>query len=133
MIELCDFHLSGISPWFPHLKTFSDRPVYHIALPPPVAGDDHIRRTAGPAFVEQIERYGIAPSRLRAKVWRLCFEATERLCMQHGIGLIAPPAETLDAYNCLSQEYRGHDAVHPNTAYGQLLLDRMVGIAREHS
>lgn len=133
MLATCQNSVSGWPVWFPHLRELSDRPICHIALPPPITGDDHIRAGAGDAFREQIERYGIAPERLRGKVWRLCTIATEQVCAQHSIRMIAAPPETLDDNDCLLPEYRSDDAVHPNAKYGDLLLDRMLTVAQELS
>jgi len=133
MAALCAFYVSPIGAWFSHLRSFTDRPIYQIGQPPPVFGDAHIRANADPIFQEQIERYGIAPHPLRAKVWRICIEATAQLCAKHGVRLIVPPPETLGPEGCLSPGYRGRDAVDPNPAYGDLLLDRMIEIAGEFS
>ena len=132
MMASCRFFVGGWLAWFPHLREFTDRPIYQIAVPPPITGDDHIRQHAGSDFTEQIERYGIAPERLRAKVWQICVKATEAQCAEHGVGVVGSMPETLDANHCLLPQFRGHDAVHPNNAYGHLLLDRMLSVAAEH-
>jgi hypothetical protein len=132
MVAACRSYVSGWPVWFPHLREFSSRPIFQIALPPPVTGDEHIRRGAGGAFAEQIERYGVAPQRLRAKVWRLCVEATKFQCARLDVGVVGPLPETLDENECLLPRYRGGDAVHPNNYYGHLLLRHMLSIAAEH-
>jgi hypothetical protein len=119
----------GLRDWLPHLQEVSGLPVYQIGPPPPVADDDFLRASAGAELLDQIERYGIAPESLRSKVWQICLSAFERQCAGYGVELIGPPAEALGDTQCLLPQYRGRDQVHANSAYGDLLLDRMVAIA----
>jgi hypothetical protein len=131
MFASCRYRISNMVPWFPHLRNFTDLPVYQIGPPPPITGDDHISLNADPLLKEQIDRCGIAPARLRAKVWETCIAAMRTLCEENLVHFVAPISEARDAEGCLLLKYRSHDAVHANTEYGDLLLDRIVRIARE--
>ncbi|MGA3403120.1 MAG: hypothetical protein ABSC95_28240 [Acetobacteraceae bacterium] len=131
MLATCRYRVSNMSPWFPHLRSFTKLPLYQVGPPPPIAGDDHITLQADPVFSEAIARYGVAPARLRAKVWEVCNTAMRRVCEENLVHFVAPIAEARDADGCLLLQYRSHDALHANAAYGDLMLDRIVQIARE--
>jgi hypothetical protein len=133
MLTTCEFMAHGLRDWLPHLQELSGLPVYQIGPPPPVTGDEFMRTHSGGALFEQIERYGIAPESLRSKVWQICVSAFERQCAAYRVEMIRPPAEALGETQCLLPQYRGHDQVHANPAYGDLLLDRMLSIAEMHA
>ena len=132
MLRNCEA-ASGMIDWLRHMSKLTDLPIYQIGLPPPVTGDEYLTSQARGDLKNQIERYGIAPESLRSKVWQICLTAVERQCAEFQIKVIRPPLEALDEKQCLLTQYRGHDAVHANAAYGDLLLDRMIGIVEQLS
>ena len=132
MFSTCCERINFMPLWFHHLRELADLPLCQIGLPPPITGDEHIISRAGPGFREQLAQYGVAPARLRQKVWRLCLAATRHVCQQHGVDLIEPPQDAIDADGCLKVQYRGYDEVHANRAYGDLLLDRMLHVAARY-
>jgi len=131
MFAVCCERISFMPPWFRHLRDLAALPICQIGLPPPIAGDEHILRRAGPISRERLEQHGVAPARLRHKVWRLCLAATRHVCDENAVSLIDPPLVAVDADGCLRVQYRGQDEVHANAAYGDLLLDRMLEIATD--
>ncbi len=132
MFETCELQAGGMANWLGHLRELTDLPIYQIAMPPPVTGDEFLRAQTHGDLREQIERYGIAPEAIRSKVWEVCVRAVERQCAMHRAGVIPAPQAALDANRCLLTQYRGHDAVHANGAYGRLLIDQMAEIVRRH-
>ena len=89
----------------------------HVAAPPPIPSNEHIREHG------RLRSEGeIVPPAIRKKLYDLQAGVMRSLCQLHDVMYVPPPAEACDALGFLMEDYyRGSDAVHANAAYGALI------------
>lgn len=109
-------------------RTLSDRPIYVIEAPPPVASTERMRQCLYGPFAERVARHGMAPAGFRFKIWWLCHRITAALTAELGAHFVEAPPETRDADGFLDPRFF-LDGVHGNDAYGALMV-RQVAEAR---
>jgi tetratricopeptide (TPR) repeat protein len=106
------------------------RPLIVLESPPPPANDEYIAASIDPVLREGIERYGVAPKRLRRELWRLRSDHVKRLCAQMECDFLEAPQEAMDESGYLVESACGN-ATHGNAAYGRMVLDQIACLARD--
>ncbi|MDE2516384.1 MAG: hypothetical protein KGL12_10190 [Rhodospirillales bacterium] len=109
-------------------RTLSDRPIYVIEAPPPVASTARMQEWLYGPFAARVARHGMAPAGFRFKIWWVCHRITATLAAELGAHFVEAPAETRDADGFLDPRFF-LDGVHGNDAYGALMV-RQVAAAR---
>jgi len=115
-----------------HLRSLWRGPMAHVAAPPPVGDESHLRANLG-AFAA---RAGIAPAftpaSVRMKLYRLQNEILGDLCRTEGVAFVGPPPSALDGDGFLAAPYRLADPTHANRLYGAEVLRMLKKFAAAH-
>jgi hypothetical protein len=106
------------------LRTTVAGRIIHLESPPPLP-EAHIRRHPEP-FAEEIAAYGIAPTRLRYKLWRLHSALYQEACSRIGIEFLAAPPAMRDGEGMMLPHACHPDATHGNDIYGSHVLARLL-------
>lgn len=106
---------------------YSPTKFIHICPPPPISDSDHIAKYPGGVFKDMIH-LGIAPSKLRRKLYDLHNLVISEFCKKQGIEMLLPPAQAVDEDGFLARPYWKNDPTHANADYGQLVLDQIRGV-----
>lgn len=110
-------------------RTLSDRPIFVIEAPPPVASTEMMLRGLYGPFKERVEQYGTPPAAFRFKVWWIWHRLCATLAAELGAHFVEAPPETRDAEGFLDPRFF-LDGVHGNDAYGALMVDRVAHACR---
>jgi hypothetical protein len=105
-----------------------DGPMYFVPPPPPIANEDHIRAYPG-AFAERVAEYGLSKPELRLKMWMLYCEVLREAIKGSSTTFVELPLEIFDA-GFLKSIYWQHDPTHGNEAYGEVILRKMLSLAK---
>jgi hypothetical protein len=100
--------------------------VIHVESPPPMP-DDHIVRHPG-YFQEMVARHGVAPARLRHKLWRLNSCQFRDFCAASAIDFLPSPPEFRDAQGMLVETARTATPTHANGDYGAGILFQIAAL-----
>ncbi|MCF8186170.1 MAG: hypothetical protein K9J28_05055 [Sulfuritalea sp.] len=130
-VTLFDFFESGIrfGDWARLSKVcnIAQCRVCHIVPPPPKEDKEHILKRHETHFVKAgLAEKGVTSAALRLKIWLLQVEVLKKLAKEYDVQLVMPPNESLDPNGFLSNEYYANDATHANSAYGELVLQKLV-------
>ncbi len=107
----------------------TDLPIYQLCPPPPIGDEEHLRQNPGKLAKEIIEEFGIAPKELRRTLWLAYTQVMRARCRALGAVFVEPPETSFDRDGYLERAYYSTDAVHANTAYGDLVLQQLAAIA----
>ena len=99
--------------------------VSHICSPPPIGDEFHLRKYPG-VFCDRLH-LGITPKAIRRKVYDIQCDIFRRKCAAIGVKFMEVPVQAVDHEGFLRPEYYNLDATHGNRAYGQLVLNQIVG------
>jgi hypothetical protein len=103
--------------------------IYHFCPPPPVGNESHIRAYPGEMLSEKLEKFGVASSVLRYKLWVLFVDAAKAACERNNATFIGVPASSVDKEGFMREELCALDPVHGNAAYGELVILQMISLA----
>ena len=104
-------------------------PMHQLCSPPPIGDEAHIRAHPG-FFGERIEEHGVAPARLRYKLWRAYRAALIAVSDELGIGFLDVPEASMDEHGYLRSDLFGSDPTHGNGRYGRLVLEQVAKLGR---
>lgn len=94
-----------------------------INTPPPIADEEHIRRY--PKSFRDSLHLGIAPARLRRKLWKLQCLIFAELCAEKDVQFIEFPSETVTNDGYLKPEYCHTDPGHANVNGGASVIRQL--------
>lgn len=101
------------------------RPLGQTDSPPPLADPQRAWASLSEAHRQSPRaRQGLAPARLRLKVWRLHGRLLQQDCRRLGLPLLPAPPAALGADGGLAPACQGDDAIHANAEYGRLVLEQ---------
>jgi hypothetical protein len=133
LLESCKLEYGLISDLLDHLEGANARPSLALSPPPPIGDGDFILASGQQANIaELISARGLPATAWRRRVWRLHAEALRAIYRDHGIPFADPPAAAYGGDGCLLQPFWS-DALHANSAYGQLLLRQIGAVLTEGS
>jgi hypothetical protein len=123
---------AAAAPWWPRLLTLAcglyGVPVYSVCLPPPAADLSAILADMkDPGTRARFERFGVASSAFRYKMWHIQAETDRVKAASAGAEFLPPPAKALDEAGLLRAEL-SQDIVHGNTAYGHWILEQVTDL-----
>ena len=101
----------------------------HVCSPPPISDNKHIIAHPGGVFKTKVQ-LGVAPPKLRRKLYDLHTQAIMEFCDAEGIELLLPPKQAVTDNGFLERAYWMADPTHGNAAYGQLVLDQLRRISQ---
>jgi hypothetical protein len=105
-----------------------------IALPPPLADNDVIRRrwVSEPALVRRAKEMGveianlqITPGSVRLKLWYVCQEMMKETAESVGWPYVPVPPEAFDPNGFLKLELAAAGVTHANEIYGAMMIKQM--------
>lgn len=98
----------------------------HVCSPPPISDNEHIAAHPGGVFRDKLH-LGVAPSRLRRKLYDLHTLVICEFCQKEGVEMLPPPPQAITEDRFLARPYWKQDPTHANNAYGKLVLDQLRG------
>lgn len=99
-------------------------PVVHLAAPPPIPSEAHIR--AHPeAFAEALAEGKVTPAAIRLKLWHLHEQRVAEHCRELGFAQLPVPEGTQDEHGFLRPEGWNLDPAHANAWYGERVLQQL--------
>ncbi len=101
-----------------------DGPIYMLPPPPPIPSEGHILAHPG-KIGQKAATFGISPSRLRAKIWRVYTQILKEAAEASGQTFIKLPS-TIFENGCLAPQFWGQDPTHGNDNYGKVILDHVL-------
>jgi hypothetical protein len=105
------------------LRRSVGRRILHAETPPPLGDAAHILASADTFFRENgLSDLGVAPPRLRLKIWLLQRRILQDLCRRIDVGYLELPPEVFGADGLLSREGYGRDATHANPWFGAQVI-----------
>ena len=107
---------------------FPDSVRMYINAPPPIGDWGHILANLGP-FVDRIKDEP-APKALRQQLYLAQTVALQRIADHCKASFLIPPANTMDDDGFLLAEFFGKDPTHANTAYGNIMCDALISLAK---
>ena len=105
-------------------RALTDAPMYLLEPPPPIRSDKHLLEYGG-VFVKEMEARGIAPPRLRHKLWTLQTDIYADMAAAIGVTYLRAPPEAIDPDGMLAERAWNLDATHANPWYGSLVLEQL--------
>jgi hypothetical protein len=105
--------------------------MFMIQVPPPIDDELHIREFPGP-FRDELSN-GIAPARIRMKLWKLQDQVYTDICVENGIEVLPFPDEAKNAAGFIAPDYRYKDPTHADIKYGHLVLSQLEAVHRSLS
>lgn len=111
------------------IQIFPDARRVMVAAPPPFGDTDHIRRHPG-IFRDKL-RLGFSPDAHRLRLYAMQCAVQKAQADAIGADYVTPPPEAVDDRGFLRRDYFNADPTHGNTAYGRLLLDRILSLSGE--
>lgn len=127
MLDILHEMAQDITPLLPAIRALSDKPIWHLQPPPPVADPSHLRRNAL-HFAELIRAYGLAHPARAYRFWRLQCSMMEQICAPLDITPCPPPRAALDEDGMLAQPCWTEDPTHAGPAYGRALLAQIAAL-----
>jgi hypothetical protein len=103
-------------------------PIYLAPPPPPIEDETHIKSHPGP-FADQIATQGLSRPDLRLKLWMLYCDVLREAVLGKSTKFVELPFEIFDE-GYLKSIYWQHDPLHGNQAYGDVVLRRMLSLAK---
>jgi len=107
-------------------------PLAHVASPPPVGDETHIKTYPGGFAPRSGLNPEVAPKSVRMKFYLLQNAIVREHCAARGIAFIPAPEAALDAEGFLAAPFRNQDPTHGNARYGRLVLDEIKAFVAHH-
>ena len=113
------------------VRAATDARLFHLTPPPPKEDNEFIAAHVDGYF----KRLGLGvlgpthPS-LRLKCWKVQLALLQDLCADLDIGLLPPPAGTVNRDGFLKPSCYANDATHANRRYGEAVLKQILGLAQ---
>lgn len=126
------YMMTRVQPHVDLVMTFRELtslPVVVLAAPPPLHTLDP-NGPPPPGAAEAIERYGFAPPSRRRLLWQLCERMFREEATSRGCPFLPVPPGTADADGFRSAAYIGHDWIHGNDSYGELVIEQMAEVLK---
>jgi len=96
----------------------------YLNPPPPIADFEHIVRNPG-IFCDKIS-LGSSPKELKMQLYRIQTKVLSRIALESNAIFVEPEPELLDAEGFLASPYYNTDPTHGNSAYGKIMLNKML-------
>ncbi|MEO1102365.1 MAG: hypothetical protein AAFW98_01320 [Pseudomonadota bacterium] len=125
-------HVATATPRILRLRNAFKVPTMHVASPPPIGDETHLRAHPRGFAPEDGAPIAIAPKSVRMKLYLLQNEILQAFCAQEGITFVAAPQEACDREGFLAEPYRLRDPTHGNKHYGRLVLEAIKPLAARH-
>lgn len=100
-------------------------PIFQVECPAPIPSEAHIIKYAG-HFEDKISEFGVTPSHLRYKLWRLFCQLTQEYCSANKIEYVPLPELVMDDSGFLREEFWQVDPSHGNTRFGKVIMEDFV-------
>lgn len=114
------------------LAAYEGVPAAHVAGPPPIADEGHIKTYPGNYAPPSGLNPEITPRSVRLKLYLLQNKLMAAHCEKRGIAFLPPPAGGLDADGFLAPSCRKEDPTHGNAVYGRLVLEEIKAFASQY-
>lgn len=114
------------------LGAYKGVPAAHVAGPPPIADEAHIKTYPGNYAPPSGLNPEVTPRSVRMKIYLLQNRLIAAHCKARGIAFLPPPAGGLDAEGFLAPECRKEDPTHGNAVYGRHVLEEIKIFASGH-
>lgn len=114
------------------LAAYPGRPAAHVAGPPPIGEESHIKTYPGNYAPASGLNPEITPKSVRLKLYAVQNRVLAAHCAARGIAFIPAPAAGCDAEGFLAADCRREDPTHGNARYGRLVLEEIKAFAAQH-
>ncbi len=105
------------------LGAFPGKPAFHVAGPPPIGDEGHIKTYPGNYAPASGLNPQITPKSVRMKLYLVQNRLLAAHCAARGITFVAAPEAGCDAEGFLAADCRKEDPTHGNAHYGRLVLE----------